>query len=1417
MPDSDTEPSGVVAGAPPRRGLQALKENESTRRRAAHALADAREDARSTRPGVSGSGVVGGAYHLTMPRSVPLPSEEPQRAAGSAVLDFVGGTVIKGPAAPAAYDPYSRMYGRFETVALNIMPALYAKGWCSIPQHHRGGRRGPMGGIEYSRFKDHCPTAQMIETWAMQYPDANVAILLGAASHYTFAFDMDSKNPELCRAVRDVLERHFGIDLIRFGAKGFVVLCRTAPDVDVRNRTFHFQKMPDDDPDDAPMLEILGHGSLVTAYGHHHRTGDYFKWGGLQPLQGTPLRAPLVTPEAIEAALANIQRIRPFVGSRKSGSRGCPVDPDGVLAYDDIPEVPGAYMPRLRLDDPRWTAVGERIVDGRRRAMLTHSMGLVAGNGFLIIDDTADEVWPGIVGPAIARLLSTLAPGGARDEGQIRIQYGKMVVSTVQKLRRGEIKPWRLSRAPDGTTVKAARIGAVAETAVRSAALAWLGAPNPGAGVAVRRLLKGAVAPRTIAATCFVEATEAKREVRRLDVDRALERVRVAAETDAAIDAFIISALAGEDVVHALDGPTGSGKSTRTIDRVLPALTADEGDTRPVMIVMPTIANLREAAEVAGRGGAWFEEGDMATELMARMEARATALGIPAVVWKSKAVAGCALADRVALLNEASIGTDRLCESTSEERDEDGKYIKEKCVHFASCMKNGYQAMKAKAKTSRIVFLSHYWLTAPSLPKELSEARAVVIDESVLFRIASTGFLPMSAFDLARPVPFMEKEDRAAMRRLVGARAPESSLYDRWAGHTSAMRYLAASLAKQGIAERWDLVRLAEAFAAEPVGPDNVRMQVRICTDAMSHGALVWANIGIEDVRRLCKESKPLHLALERRFWITVRELVDQLVADAKREPGEPWKARRNEDGTLRRDTRLQAIEQPVAKGFEWGYRISWRSGVNWPFAPTLLLDASADPDIVRRLWPARRVVHHHVEASLNLRTVLIADETYSGSSLDPRPRGDDGDAVRAEKARSRRVKLRRLIELVSSAHGHGRVLFGAAKAVREALTTWWPHPPWNLDEVHYGAQRGLDFAKDHAAAISIGRSEMPVWLVDGLAAALTWDMDEPEGPYDRRGNGLTDRGTPLLRRGTTRMVGRRDGSDVGLVVPMAEGTYGRKIDQQWRDEELSQFRGRLRPVYRDEPATWICVSSVFPEGVVADEILTLDEALATWSPVMSVLSHSDVMGVVAAGLTDRRDDVSAEDVRAFLVAHADDPAYRDVTWTDDDGTDRRGLVWAAQDSPGLAIGTMLDVPKAMRRATIGPLKRSFVASRIRPPDALAKARPSSTERQAREAEFRARWDAEAAGNEALREAGYAIAAIGHEMEAPPPLPPPPKPPAVPEPKTPERRSETTFEADWEAAWESAEVRSWTGPDPEPNPGTPVWRVSPAHGIPPPC
>ncbi len=732
------------------------------------------------------------------------------------------------------------------------------------------------------------------------------------------------------------------------------------------------------------------------------------------------------------------------------------------------------------------------------------------------------------------------------------------------------------------------------------------------------------------------------------------------------------------------------------------------------------------------------------------MERRLEALGIPAVTWRSKSAAGCRMQAVADMLNASGIGTGNLCRALSKVPAADGERKFDECKHMSDCLRDGYQAMKVKAKKAKVILLAHYWLTAPVLPEELKECRAVIIDESILFQAASTGWLPRSAFDLSRPIPSMTKIDRKLMRMEGGSRMPESAVHDRWATETVATREYAAGIAQRGIDKRWDLTRLAGEFAKDTLGVDAVRMQVRICTDAMSHGSRVRPNIPTPEIARLVEHARPRYLALERRFWVTVLGLVLQIRADADpaRKPDTPSAARRDEKGVLRRDTRLQAIQQPGESGLpEWGYRVSWRATLNWAAAPTLMLDASADEAIVKRLYPGREVQLHHVEPGLlNLRTVLIADATYSGSSLDPRPQGDDGDEARALAAAEKKVKIRKLVELAATSHGHGRVLVGASKRVRELIMRTWTHPPANIDEVHFGAQRGLDFAKNHLCAVSVGRSEMPIWLVDGLAAALTWDMDEPEEPYDRRGDGLKDDGKPLMRQGVTRMVQCRDGSDVGLSVPMVPGVFGQKVDQQWRDEELSQFRGRLRPVYRDEPATWVCVSSVFPEGIIADAILTLDEAILTWSPVMSAQAIPAVDGVVAVGVTDRATGIPASQVEAFLAAHADDPAYRDVTWQSQCGDIRLGLVSASRDADA-----PLPAPIERAHVSVGPPKAASAPSKAREPDALMVARRSVEEREQRAHAWRA-WYRErlAAGDETVTQHGLAIAVMLRHRDDPP-------------------------------------------------------------------
>jgi hypothetical protein len=61
----------------------------------------------------------------------------------------------------------------------------------------------------------------------------------------------------------------------------------------------------------------------------------------------------------------------------------------------------------------------------------------------------------------------------------------------------------------------------------------------------------------------------------------------------------------------------------------------------------------------------------------------------------------------------------------------------------------------------------------------------------------------------------------------------------------------------------------------------------------------------------------------------------------------------------------------------------------------------------------------------------------------------------------------------------------------------------------------------------------------------------------------------------------------------MYPGKWGRMIQKQYREEELLQFLGRLRPVYREGMAPiWFSLSSVIPEEVIVDDLITIEDLL---------------------------------------------------------------------------------------------------------------------------------------------------------------------------------------------------------------------------------
>lgn len=317
------------------------------------------------------------------------------------------------------------------------------------------------------------------------------------------------------------------------------------------------------------------------------------------------------------------------------------------------------------------------------------------------------------------------------------------------------------------------------------------------------------------------------------------------------------------------------------------------------------------------------------------------------------------------------------------------------------------------------------------------------------------------------------------------------------------------------------------------------------------------------------------------------------------------------EAGTAKgdRERRLQLVEiADPTDGLIYAIRMSWRSEPNWAEAPMLLLDASAAPEITEKVF-GRKPTVVKVEAPARMQTVAVIDRPFANRAFLPPADATDKEHTEAAKLTA---DARTLIDKISSIYSHSRVLVASTGAVRQHLmksSDWRPNP--NVDEAHFGAMRGLDYAKFHAAALTFGRSEQPIHIVDGYAAALAYDDENPECPYDVYGSGLADAGRtkPLFRVGSERVIKMRTGHDVSHWVPEIPRPWGRIIENQWREEELRQNAGRLRPVYRgvDDVPVWICVTKSLPAEVVVDEVITLEDLVADRDVWKMVKAAGDV------------------------------------------------------------------------------------------------------------------------------------------------------------------------------------------------------------------
>jgi hypothetical protein len=388
---------------------------------------------------------------------------------------------------------------------------------------------------------------------------------------------------------------------------------------------------------------------------------------------------------------------------------------------------------------------------------------------------------------------------------------------------------------------------------------------------------------------------------------------------------------------------------------------------------------------------------------------------------------------------------------------------------------------------------------------------------------------------------------------------------------------------------------------------------------------------------------------------------------------------------------------------------VSWRRETNWADRPTLLLDATADQPLVRATFPAVRDEFsswHEVSTDLNLRAVLVHGATFSPSSLVP---DEDAEKGVVQRARELRVKALRIISMVAGAHGHGRTVACLPLKARAAVLGTAARLP-TLDSMHYGATRGVDAAKGHLAFVGIGRTEWPVWLLDGMVAAATWDRC-PQLPMDRLGTGVDARGERVRRQSVRRLARMRDGRDLWLPVPQAPTEWGRRLDAQWRESEQTQFLGRSRPVHRTDTATYVHVSSVFPEDVIWDEVLSPDEMLdrrghEVWEALVTAKGVVDEV-LTPMAMPKPEEGAPAVDgpkrVREFVRSYTMCSGFRTFTWTDRACIRHEGLVAAWQADPRAALEALGAPQECLDTLELGELREQLKPSVVLEGDKVSK------------------------------------------------------------------------------------------------------------------
>lgn len=1069
-----------------------------------------------------------------------------------------------------------------------LAPELVARGWSVFPQTRDGGRGpGKVDGIPLSwgPYQEVLPTQKEVAWWGSFCPSHNVACILGQASGEVFAIDVDVSDFDLSHGIADIADRILGYTPFRRVGRfpRLVLLYRQAPaseagaDNVIRVSPPRFAARAGEDS--PGQVEILGPGKAVTFFGLHHGTGKYFIWLDKAPHTHGPELAPLVTRAQYDYFLDAVNELRPFA------RRAVHEVLDAAWTFDPAA---GLHRPTT-LGALDWTVEQGKVVDGREQFLFRLVSTTVRANEAAARDPGAGRQQ--LCALIEQEFLARAELGGTWTPLEVKRQIAAKVATSCRhfintdsfaRVRRGapiavdgegqvEHAPSRTDDLPEPELppelahIRSDFARFTARTRRKDYALKRSRDPVR----ALKRALMTDELLRTQAAQAATAQVRSHQD-RWIDAlyERAAERLRrERAKNKTPLDAGLISILRGD---------AGVGK-TSTFWRAFARAKAKRGALGyPVGFAMPTHANIEDSLESAAKAElAW--EHSVAEAVEAGEKA-----GLKVVVFRGKLRTNCGYKAQLRALADASIQAERLCASKVNVNEKlpgaEPEWEERRCPMFEAC--EYQQSLAAIADADVVLFASAY--LAVKAPAALTKALlALVVDERPYNGLLGTNSrkpMPLGVLELPRPAPRLLNEE---IEPLLEGPNPRDAIEDRREGYL-ADRHAAVEIVMPHLRNRDTgaaVLALHRCRAGNTrTGLEYARSAYTVCARSSNLAKDVKPGMSEEAVAELAGGPRGAELKAERRFWSIVVERLEALAHDEEN-PGSPRTAR----GDF--DTRLQVVTGEHGASV----RISWRGTPAFPDVPLLMLDASAAPAIVEKVWAGREIEVLDVEAPCYLRTVLVTGSTFSDFSMMPGKTKKRRPIVAASK----RVKLHRdVVTRLAGVHGHGKLLVGGNIGPMGVLRAGWL-PPANTDFAHNGAFRGLDQFKSHAAALLLGRLELPPRAIDGLVAALTYDDDVPELPVDRYGDGCDAEGKPMKPLIGEKVIAMRDGRDIAVDDATYEGPWARLIQSQFREEEVRQFVARLRPVHRlgRVPVAYVACTAI-PEGLIVDDVVDIRDLL---------------------------------------------------------------------------------------------------------------------------------------------------------------------------------------------------------------------------------